>query len=224
MLDADIEVPPPRPDVLREPWLTLDEIDVGRIFNQRAAVMKSVPHCLKGPFQTALKLAFEQILETEDQHQQERGWKLMMLLPRMLLHRPPGGGLIARDKLLSRVAAFTQGQWSLLINASQSCDAKSAVSRRRSRRRGNDLDQRATRAEMLVQVGELSAARQALEGAELAPGNQATLARRPPRPREALTPDLLAHTLPMYRSIWMSTFSTVICVRREGELLGDRQG
>ena len=200
VMDADIEVPPPRPDVLREAWLTLDEIDVCRIFNQRAAVMKSVPHCLKGPFRTALKLAFEQILETEDQHQQERGWKLMMLLPRMLLHRPPGGGLIARDKLLSRVTAFTQGQWSLLINASQSCDAKSAVSRRRSRRRGNDLDQRATRAEMLVQVGELSAARQALEGAELAPGNQATLnalkdpARRPPRPREALPPDLLAHT------------------------------
>ena len=200
VMDADIEVPPPRPDVLREAWLTLDEIDVGRIFNQRAAVMKSVPHCLKGPFRTALKLAFEQILETEDQHQQERGWKLMMLLPRMLLHRPPGGGLIARDKLLSRVTAFSQGQWSLLINASQSCDAKSAVSRRRSRRRANDLDQRATRAEMLVQVGELSAARQAFEGAELAPGNQATLnavkdpARRPPRPREALPPDLLAHT------------------------------
>ena len=53
--------------------------------------------------------------------------------------RPLGGGLIARDKLLSRVTAFSQGQWSLLINASQSCDAKSAVSRRRSRRRGNDL-------------------------------------------------------------------------------------
>ena len=74
-------------------------------------------------------------------------------------------------------------------------------------------------AEMLVQVGELSAARQAFEGAEFAPGNQATLnalnedpARRPLRPREALTPDLFAHT------------PTVICVRREGELLGDRQG
>ena len=50
-MDADIEVPPPRSDVLA--WLTLDEIDVGRIFNQRAAVMKSVPHCLKGPFRMA---------------------------------------------------------------------------------------------------------------------------------------------------------------------------
>ena len=44
-------------------WLTLDEIDVGRIFNQRVAVMKS--DCWKGPFRTALKMAFEQILETE---------------------------------------------------------------------------------------------------------------------------------------------------------------
>ena len=66
VMDADIEVfAPPRPDVLQEAWLMLDEVDVGRIFNQRAAVMKSFPHCLKGPFRTALKLAFEQILETE---------------------------------------------------------------------------------------------------------------------------------------------------------------
>ena len=63
-MDADMEVfPRPRPDVLREARLMLDEVDVGRIFNQRAAVIKSVPHCLKGPFRTALELVFEQIFE-----------------------------------------------------------------------------------------------------------------------------------------------------------------
>ena len=65
-----------------------------------------------------------------------------------------------------------------------------AQSRRRVRRRAqDDLELRAIRAERLVQVGELSSACQALEGAPLAPGNQATLrqftdaSRRPPQPR-----------------------------------------
>ena len=50
-------------------------------------------------------------------------------------------------------------------------------SEREHRRRRNVSDEakRAARAMSLVQVGELSAARQALEGAALAPGNLATL-------------------------------------------------
>ena len=52
---------------------------------------------------------------------------------------------------------------------------------------------------MLVQMGELSSARQALEGASLAPGNRTTLneltnvARRPAVPRDPLPHDLLVY-------------------------------
>ena len=66
----------------------------------------------------------------------------------------------------------------------------------------DDVEQRAIRAETLIHFGELSHARQVLEGAELAPGNQATLdalqdeERRPPLPRGALPPDL-AHHMPV---------------------------
>ena len=63
-----------------------------------------------------------------------------------------------------------------MIAASEDCDERSAASRRRQSRRGrSELDVRAERAEMLVQLGELSSARQALEGAAIAPGNSATL-------------------------------------------------
>ena len=60
------------------------------------------------------------------------------------------------------------------------------------------VERRAERAEALVQVGELSAGRQSLEGAPLAPGNQSTLrelqnpARRPPVPRAPIPVDLLS--------------------------------
>ena len=32
-----------------------------------------------------------------------------MLLPRMLLHRPPGGGLISKEKLVGRFEMFARG-------------------------------------------------------------------------------------------------------------------
>ena len=78
-----------------------------------------------------------------------------------------------------------------LLEASRICDEQAAQSRRRGRRRRqDDLELRVIRAERLVQVGELSSARQVLEGEALAPGNEATLRQvtdasgRPPQPRE----------------------------------------
>ena len=58
----------------------------------RGAVMRVVPRFLWGSFRVAMKLALEEILsgaERSDGMQQERGWKLFMLLPRMLLCRSP---------------------------------------------------------------------------------------------------------------------------------------
>ena len=61
------------------------------------------------------------------------------------------------------------------------------------------MDRRAARAISLVQMGELSSGRQALEGASLAPGSEQTLnslrdpERRPPRPRDPIPRDILEH-------------------------------
>ena len=88
------------------------------------------------------------------------------------------------------------------MNDSANCAAQAKVASVRARRRDrSDEATRAARAMSLVQVGELSAARQALEGAALAPGNLATLraltdpAKRPPFPREELSVEV-AHVEP----------------------------
>ena len=76
---------------LRMALVTLD--DPCAVFRQRAAVMKSVPHVLRGHFPRALKLALEETTWgncRDDEVRQERRWKLITLLPRMSLHRPPG--------------------------------------------------------------------------------------------------------------------------------------
>ena len=43
-----------------------------------------------------------------------RGWKLFLLLPRMLLHKQPRGGLTSIEKLGARFQLFAQGQWAEL--------------------------------------------------------------------------------------------------------------
>ena len=90
------------------------------------------------------------------------------------------------------------------------------------RRRQDDLELRAIRAERLVQVGELSSARQALKGAHLAPGNEATLrqltdaSRRPPQPREPLQPEVLNHVPPFAFDVDEDVFNRNLRLSKKG--------
>ena len=156
--------------------------------------MKSVPHFLRVPYRSAMRLAMEEATQSNPVRS-ERGWRLFLLLPRLLLFRPPRGGNIHKNKLGERFQAFAEGQWSHLLSQSRQCAEDASVAMHRKRRRHSpqqDLDRRALRAEGLVQMGELSAGRQALEGASLAPGNRQTLdalqdpQRRPPEPRDPI--------------------------------------
>ena len=88
---------PPRTAVLQAAFRWMDEVDVCHQFRQRAAVMKSVPRFLKGSFCKALKVALNEIVRNRGEAELERGWKLLLMLPQMLLHRPPGGGKIAKS-------------------------------------------------------------------------------------------------------------------------------
>ena len=109
----------------------------------------SLPQC--GPFRNALKFALEKCISLEVLRQ-ERGWKLLTLIPRMLLRLPPGGGLIPKSKMLGRFEVFSRGEFNVLLMSSEACDEKAAVSRRRRHRTGGlDLERRALRAETLIQ-------------------------------------------------------------------------
>ena len=50
-----------------------------------------------------------------------------LMLPRMLLHRPPGSGHISRNKLSSRFEALSRGEWIRLFEACIVCDAQTAL-------------------------------------------------------------------------------------------------
>ena len=101
--DRVVDVGLPRNVVLRMALSLLDDVDTSVVFRQRAAVMRTVAHFLRSSYRNAMKLALEEATwgnHRMDAVRQERGWKLFMLLPRMLLHRPPGGGSRKRNWLV----------------------------------------------------------------------------------------------------------------------------
>ena len=59
---------------------------------------------------------------------------------------------------------FVRGEWQALIEAGQDCASKAATAKSRRRRTERGLTHRITRAEALVHLGELSAARTSLGG------------------------------------------------------------
>ena len=157
--------------------------------------MHRVLRFLRGPFRRALHVGLEEISEVcrvSDTWRQERGWKLFLLPPRMLLHRRRGGMI---TQLISWFEMFIKGEWTVLIRAGEGvCNSGRGCATTQKTREGG-LAQRLSRAEALVQE-ELSSVRQALEGADLAPGNEETLnalRRRSAMLRDAIPPELTRH-------------------------------
>ena len=126
-------------------------------------------------YKSAIRVALTVQQAGRDETRRCRAWKLFLLIPRMLLFRPARGGLLPRGQLEERFNQFMSGQWTQLLIASRECSDQACRSQHRRRRTQVDkIERRAQRAEALVQLGELSAGRHALEGAPLAPGNEET--------------------------------------------------
>ena len=106
-----------------------------------------------------MRLVFEEILEGHEVNsntRMSRGWKLLMLLPRMLLHRPSRGGRISRKQLEERFRRFQEGEWLSLLREGQGCCSEARRrSVRRRRRIVDELEVKASRALHLCHLGEV---------------------------------------------------------------------
>ena len=73
---------PASPDqpVLRGAFLLVHEWNLTDKLKKRASVVKSVTHCLKGPFRTLSRYALEEA-SSDDVVRQDRGWKLFLFDP-----------------------------------------------------------------------------------------------------------------------------------------------
>ena len=98
-----------RPSQFHAAFASLDVVDLKELSSNRAAVMRSVPSFLRGAFRTTMRVALTELVKGIDEQsnvRMTRGWKLFLLLPR-LLHKPVRGELPRR---LSR-PDFTCSRW-----------------------------------------------------------------------------------------------------------------
>ena len=144
----------------------------------------------------ALRTALKEVISGLERHSETRVtrcWKLFLFFPRLLMFRPSRGGLVPKKQLKARMHQFQSGDWAhLLRTASRTERARQPSVRRRRRDQAMDVEKHAERALALVRQGELSAARTALEGAEVSPDDLTIFrqhtkpVKRPPRPRRDL--------------------------------------
>ena len=117
----------------------------------------------------------------------------------MLLWKPSRGGLVPKGKLQERFAAFAREEWGFLFSQSgEAARFAAAIRQRRKRIRVDSIEQRVERAQSLAELGELSSARLALDGAFCTSRNEQTLrALRDPRRlvewREHLPDEVQSH-------------------------------
>ena len=110
---------------------------------------------------------------------------------------------MSKEKLANRFSAFSRGEWFMLLESSARCDEQAVVARRRRRHQGDDLQKRAVRVELKVALGELSSARQVLEGEAVASGTRETLrsltdeSKRLSRLRDPIPREILDHSPPV---------------------------
>ena len=109
--------------------------------------------------------------------------------------------------------------WISLLDENFVCAEEGHTLSVRVRRRHHPEEaKRAARALSLLQAGELSAARQALEGAAMAPGNWSTLRtltdpeRRPPLPRQPLSDEVI-RTQPVEQFV-LDSDQFLLCLRK----------
>ena len=204
-------------------WLAGVDLEV--VFKERPCHMKSIPGFIKGRSFSDACCAHRDRPRTfrEGCHADITWLEALLLLPRLWLHKPPRGSLLSKNQLQHRFAVFTEGDWaSLLIASAEHAIRAAQASSRRSRGRDHDnLEARAARAEALIHMGELSAARQALEGAAVAPGTRETLnaLQNPERHLPVLRdpiPQLIIHVAPAEQfSLDFDVFTwNIRCARR----------
>ena len=193
------ERPPSQPEAaspderrLQAALAALDEIDLFATLQHKCFFFQTPAQLIRGRVRQALSFALHSINTASSEQGQSRAWKLWLLLPRMLLHRPPGVRTLSKDDWHARIDHFQHGQWiHLLSTAHHQARAATTTSSPAS-----TPERQASRARQLVHLGELSAARQALTAGPLAPGTANTLqelqdpARRPNAPYAPLHPSL----------------------------------
>ena len=107
-------------------WSSLDAVDLAAEVGTPVPTMQSVPVFLRSGVRQAIVLALLALREAYTRGtapQQTRAWKLFLLAPRLLLHRPREPGTVGGEALLQRSRDFLAGRWDTLLSATRTAAA-----------------------------------------------------------------------------------------------------
>ena len=89
--EADPPVPAIPVNPVRRVVGAFAQLDVVDLFERRTRIMRTVPYVMRGAHREAMRVALDHISSGRSRSetlQEERGWKLFLLIPRLLLFRP----------------------------------------------------------------------------------------------------------------------------------------
>ena len=212
-----------------EHWTQLDEVNLADEVMAEVPTMQDVPRCIRGSFRTAYTIALQHMRKVytdppgdDAQQQQERAWKLFVLLSRMLLRKTTNQGAAGKQELGARFELFYTGHWLQLLEGARQAGMQSErqARPRASPRTAQNAKRQACCAK--VKQGEVSAGRHTLTAADLAPGTPGTLAelrdeeKRPRTPGRPVDPDIPHCQPPMPVELDMNLFFANVRSSRRG--------
>ena len=103
-------------------WAQLDSVNYHDLFLTKIPMLKSCPRFFQERLRECLSFALRERFRGKmvgDAQAETRGWKLFVLIPMMLLHRPHGTKAVGREKLGHRAEEFSCGRWTDLISQAQ---------------------------------------------------------------------------------------------------------
>ena len=180
--------PPTSTAIPRSAWTAWRSCNLERELFTTVPTVRDPPPWFRGSLRRAYAVALR---EWRDRKSAE-SWKLLLLIPRMLLRPTAVAGSEGKRIFSARMDRFERGEWEGLLR-----ETRGETNLKDAPRKRDELQE----AVAMVRIGELSRARMFLTSAGLAPGNNDTLAElRDPalRPRELTRPlpDALADFVP----------------------------
>ena len=141
-------------------WSQLDEIELAEVFVTRVPTLRKCPPSFARRLRQAFSIALSERLRAKLENDVEgeiRTWKLFVLIPSMLLHRPRGAGSVGRSELAHRFEDYQHGRWADLMRrglgtVDEHCSKSHSTNESEEQRRGRAVLKR-------VQQGQVSRAR-----------------------------------------------------------------
>lgn len=173
-------------------WRQLDDLDLAAELRKPVRTVRDSPRW----FRASLLSAYGIALREWDRTPTPTTWKLVLLVPRMLLQHTEEKGQAGKTAFSDRFKRFCRGEWIALL-------VEAAASNRQRQGATKTLDsealaaQRGSQAEAKVSLREVTRARVQLTSLGLAAGTKATLDEltnpdlRPPRPTAPIPAQLL---------------------------------